>query len=79
METPRNGYPADASRAMSETLVELFKHNVWANQCLFDACEGLNDRQLDATIPGTFGSIRNTLIHIVGAQDRLVAALSGTE
>jgi uncharacterized damage-inducible protein DinB len=60
---------------MSESLVELFKHNVWANECLFNACEGLSDAQLDATTPGTFGSIRSTLMHIVGAQERFAAAL----
>ena len=31
---------------MSESLVELFRHNAWANQRLFDACEGLTDAQL---------------------------------
>jgi uncharacterized damage-inducible protein DinB len=61
---------------MSESLVELFKHNVWANECLFDACEGLSDAQLDATTPGAFGSVRNTLMHIVGAQERFAAALA---
>jgi uncharacterized damage-inducible protein DinB len=63
---------------MSESLIELFKHNAWANQCLFDACEGLSDAQLDATAAGTFGSIRDTLMHIVGAQERYVAALAET-
>jgi uncharacterized damage-inducible protein DinB len=62
---------------MSEILIELFRHNAWANQCLFDACEGLSDAQLDATVVGSFGSIRDTLVHIVGAQERYVAALSG--
>ncbi|HEY7030593.1 MAG TPA: DinB family protein [Thermomicrobiales bacterium] len=61
---------------MSESLVELFRHNAWANQRLFDACAGLSDAQLDATVVGTFGSIRNTLVHIVGAQERYVAALA---
>ena len=61
---------------MSESLVEMFRHNAWANQRLFEACEGLSDAQLDATVVGTFGSIRNTLVHIVGAQERYVAALA---
>ena len=63
---------------MSESLVEMFRHNVWANECLFDACDGLSDAQLDATIDGTYGSVRNTLTHIVGAQERYVAALAET-
>jgi uncharacterized damage-inducible protein DinB len=79
METPpRNAYPAEEATAMSESLVEMFRHNAWANQRLFDACEGLSDAQLDATVVGTFGSIRNTLVHIVGAQERYVAALAET-
>ena len=61
---------------MSESLVELFRHNAWANERLFDACAGLGDAQLDATVVGTFGSIRDTLTHIVGAQERYVAALA---
>jgi uncharacterized damage-inducible protein DinB len=61
---------------MSESLVELFRLNSWANQRLFDACEGLSDAQLDATVVGTFGSIRDTLVHIVGAQERYVTALA---
>lgn len=61
---------------MSESLVEMFKHNASANQCLFEACEGLSDAQLDATVAGTYGSIRNTLMHIVGNQERYVAALA---
>src|SRR3712207_4497213 len=61
---------------MSESLVEMFRHNVWANERLFNACEGLSDAQLDATVGGTFGTIRDTLVHIVGAQERYVAALA---
>ena len=64
---------------MSETLTELFKHNVWATQRLFDACDGLSDAQLDATVAGTFGTLRNTLMHIAGAQERFAAALAEAE
>jgi len=64
---------------MSEGLTELFRHNAWANERLFDACEGLTDAQLDATVAGTFGSISDTLAHIAGAQERIAAALAETE
>jgi uncharacterized damage-inducible protein DinB len=70
---------AKEATAMSETLIELFKHNVWANQRLFDACAGLSDAQLDATAAGTFGTVRNTLMHIAGAQERIAAALAEAE
>lgn len=62
---------------MSESLIKLCEHNVWANEVLLDACEGLTDAQWDATAPGTFGSIRNTLMHIGGAQQRFVTAIAG--
>ena len=61
---------------MSESLVELFKYNLWANERLFDACAGLSDAQMDATVAGTFGTVRNTLMHIAGAQERVAAALA---
>jgi hypothetical protein len=43
-----------------EPLVDLFRHHLWANLRLLDSCEGLSDAQLDATVHGTFGSIRAT-------------------
>ena len=61
---------------MSESLAEMFRHNAWANQRLFEACEGLSEAQLDATVVGTFGNVRDTLMHIAGAQERYVAALA---
>lgn len=61
---------------MSESLIEMFRHNAWANERLLEACEGLSDAQLDATVVGTYDSIRNTLMHIVGAQERFVMALA---
>ncbi|MFN8662364.1 MAG: DinB family protein [Thermomicrobiales bacterium] len=62
---------------MSETLVELCNHNAWANEQLFDACAELSDAQLDTAMTGSFGSIRATLMHIVGAQERIAKALAG--
>ncbi|MCO5177349.1 MAG: DinB family protein [Thermomicrobiales bacterium] len=64
---------------MSESLTELFRYNVWATESVFDACESLSDAQLDATAVGTFGTIRDTLVHIVGAQERFAAALIEAE
>jgi uncharacterized damage-inducible protein DinB len=62
---------------MSMTLVELFKHNAWANLRLIDVCVSVSDQQLDATAPGTFGSIRDTLVHLVAAQERYLSAFTG--
>jgi uncharacterized damage-inducible protein DinB len=46
---------------------------------MIDACAALTDEQLDATMPGTFGSIRATLLHMIGAEDRYVGRLKGEQ
>lgn len=62
---------------MTTPLEELFKHNLWANLQMLEACSRLTDEQLEAVIPGTYGSIRSTLLHIVGAEEGYVARLKG--
>ena len=58
-------------------LVELYRQNLWANLRLVEACAGLSEAQLDATVHGTAGSIRHTLLHIAGAEQRYVSLLGG--
>lgn len=55
---------------MSENfLVKLFEHNNWANMQIIKACYALSDEQLDAVPQSvTKGSIRETLLHLVGSQ-----------
>lgn len=62
---------------MASILVEFFRHNLWANLQMLDVCAGLSDDVLDAETPGTYGSIRATLMHLAGAQGRYVEALTG--
>lgn len=62
---------------MDTTLVELFRHNQWANLRLLDACAGLDDEQLDASAVGTYGRVRDTLVHLLAAEERYVAHLTG--
>lgn len=64
---------------MEPALSDLFRHNRWANLELLDVCERLNDDQLDSTVDGTYGTIRQTLLHIVGAEQRYVARLTRQE
>ena len=68
----RETQPGDTS-----VLTRLFEHNTWANLKLLDFCEGLSDAQLDATAIGCFGSIRDTLVHIVGAEVSYVERVNG--
>ncbi len=55
----------------------IFEQNTWANDKLIEACSGLTEEQLDLEAPGTYGSVRSTLIHLVGAQARYIARLGG--
>jgi uncharacterized damage-inducible protein DinB len=64
---------------MATILVELYRHNRWANVRLLDRCGELSAEQLDLSAPGTYGRVRDTLVHIVGAEQRYVARLSGRE
>jgi uncharacterized damage-inducible protein DinB len=54
---------------MSTGLRDFFTYNLWANLRLLDACEGLSDAQLDATMPGTYGSVRDTLLHLLRSEE----------
>lgn len=56
---------------------DLFGHNKWANLKLLEACEALTDEQLDIKIEGTYGTIRGTLWHIIGAEVSYVHRVTG--
>jgi uncharacterized damage-inducible protein DinB len=60
----------------SDTLTTLFRHNRWANMRILERCAGLTDEQLDATIAGTYGAIRDTLQHIVTAERSYFSRIS---
>ena len=47
-------------------LADAFGHHVWATIRLLDACADLDGAQLATTVPGTYGSIIDTLRHVVG-------------
>jgi len=48
-------------------LADAFEHHNWATLRLLDTCADLDPVQLDTTVPGTFGSIIDTMRHLVGA------------
>jgi len=63
---------------MTTGLADFFKYNRWANLTLLDLCAELSDEQLDATTPGTYGSIRDTLWHILSCEEGYVRHFTGT-
>ncbi|GCE21038.1 DinB family protein [Dictyobacter kobayashii] len=63
---------------MTTGLSEFFQYNLWANLRLLDACAQLSDAQLDATMIGTFGSVRETLMHLFASEEGYVKSFTGT-
>ena len=48
-------------------LADAFDHHVWATLRVIDACLALTPEQLQTNVPGTYGSILDTVRHLVGA------------
>ena len=62
---------------MSRSLLsDAFGHHVWATVRLIDTCLPLSPEQLDSSVPGTYGSILDTMRHIVGADAAYLSVLT---
>jgi uncharacterized damage-inducible protein DinB len=59
--------PWYGSQMGDSVLRDAFNHHVWATLRLMDACAELESPQLEIVAPGTYGSILDTMRHIVGA------------
>lgn len=57
-------------------LADAFSHHVWATLRVIDACLPLTEAQLASPVPGTFGSIIDTVRHLVSADRSYLALLS---
>ncbi len=53
-------------------LETLFRHNLWANLTLLEACVALADEQLQTGAVGGYGAIGDTLQHIVRSEESYV-------
>jgi len=63
---------------MARTLLDdAFGHHVWATLQVMDVCARLDHDQLESTSPGTYGTILDTLRHIVGADASYLFAMTG--
>ena len=63
--------------AMTRSVLEdAFAHNVWATLRLIDACLPLSEEQLATSVPGTYGSILDTMRHLVGGDAGYLFVLS---
>ena len=59
------------------TLMQFILYNNWANGKLLQACQNLSEDQLNAMIPGAYGTIRDTLEHIIQGEEFYVELLTG--
>jgi uncharacterized damage-inducible protein DinB len=63
---------------VSKTLLDdAFAHHLWATERLIDACLPLTPEQLATDVPGTFGSIIQTLRHLVDGDGFYLFGLTG--
>ena len=58
-------------------LDDAFAHHVWATLRLIDTCLGLTPEQLETTVPGTYGSIIDTMRHTVGGDASYLFVTTG--
>jgi uncharacterized damage-inducible protein DinB len=63
---------------MSRSVLEdAFAHHVWATLRLVDMCLPLSPEQLETAVPGTYGSILETVRHLVGADASYLFSITG--
>ncbi len=62
---------------MTTILQRMFEHNLWSNLQILDACEQLSASQLEASLPGHYGDIKTTLLHIFSSEPGYLAAVTG--
>jgi uncharacterized damage-inducible protein DinB len=56
---------------------DAFAHHVWATLRVIDECLALSPEQLATAVPGTYGSILDTVRHTVGADSSYLFVTSG--
>jgi uncharacterized damage-inducible protein DinB len=63
---------------MSRSLLEdAFEHHVWATMRVIDTCLTLSPEQLQTGVPGTYGSILETMRHMVGSDSWYLFDITG--
>ena len=60
-----------------DALREIFRHHAWATRTLIDRCASLTPAQLSEAVPGTYGPILPTLVHLVGADAGYLKHMTG--
>lgn len=64
---------------MNAPLADMLRYNHWATTRLLEDCRELPDATLDARASGATGSIRELLVHVVGAQQTFALRTKGRQ
>lgn len=62
---------------MDRGTLDLARHNAWATAQVLQSLRGLDDAALTATVPGTYGTILETIQHLIDAEAGYVYRLTG--
>lgn len=62
---------------MGHGLHDLARHNAWATARILAFCQGLDEPTWNATVPGTFGTINETLRHLIDSEASYLFRLTG--
>jgi uncharacterized damage-inducible protein DinB len=65
------------SYQLEPTMIEFFQYNHWANQELMSICINLSAEIITSSIPGSYGSIRDTFTHILKAEISFLKRIYG--
>src|SRR5665811_1696901 len=57
-------------------LQDIIEHHIWANDTLLAFCEKLTPDQLALTVPGTFGTVEETLVHVAANEEAYLHGLA---
>jgi uncharacterized damage-inducible protein DinB len=60
-------------------LVDAFRYSRWANLQLLEDCTDLSPEQIGLSAAGTYGTIADTFMHLLGAEQRYIRRLTGLE
>ena len=64
---------------MNDGLIDGFRYNTWATRELLALCRELSAEQLDATAVGAYGSIIDTMRHIISGEAWDAMRLAGAQ
>jgi uncharacterized damage-inducible protein DinB len=60
-----------------QELIDLYRHNAWANDKVLAVAEELDAGMLEAEAPGTRDTVRGTLAHLTRVEDLYLALING--